>query len=657
MKCSPLRVAIWLALSAVWADAAESELTVVVPQVHDKQDRPFVVEIRGPQALAGQSVVLRKDGVQVCEGRFTGQADGAAVTLSVDPLPWGIRPDVLDVVVDGVPRTKFTAPLVFIGMRGNPPREETLAALAAPGGLFPLLDRFGQYRHRQWPGKTHTLDDLRRHREAEQADLQAHPGPQGWSVYGGWLDGPHLPPTGFFRAVKHQGRWWLVDPEGSLFWSHGIDCVRTSSGITPITDRLHYFDPLPAAGTPESQFLGRQTWAPKGYYQRFQGRPFETFNLTAVNLLRKYGPDWTAASAQVAHARLASWGMNSIGNWSDPEIYLLRKTPYVATCSPAGRDVRPLEGSTGYWGQFPDPFHAGFRTSLRQTLEQERGRAAGDPWCIGFFVQNELGWGDETSLAVAALASPADQPAKLAFVADLKDKYKEIGPLNAAWGTQHASWDALLASTQPPDKQRAGDDLKAFYTRLAEQYFRSCRDEVKRVAPQQMYLGCRFAWVNDRAARAAAQYCDVIAYNLYRRDIAGFRLPSGIDRPVIVGEFHFGALDRGLFHPGLQKTADQQERAAMYTSYVQGALRNPWIVGTHWFQYADQATTGRGDGENYQIGFVDICDTPYPETIAASREVGDAMYAYRSEQSEQVTDGQDEQAGTKPGQAPESKTH
>ena len=24
-------------------------------------------------------------------------------------------------------------------------------------------------------------------------------------------------------------------------------------------------------------------------------------------------------------------------------------------------------------------------------------------------------------------------------------------------------------------------------------------------------------------------------------------------------------------------------------------------------------------GENYQIGFVDICDTPYPETIAASR--------------------------------------
>ena len=37
------------------------------------------------------------------------------------------------------------------------------------------------------------------------------------------------------------------------------------------------------------------------------------------------------------------------------------------------------------------------------------------------------------------------------------------------------------------------------------------------------------------AARAAAKYCDVISYNLYRREVAGFRLPEGIDRPVIIG--------------------------------------------------------------------------------------------------------------------------
>jgi hypothetical protein len=32
------------------------------------------------------------------------------------------------------------------------------------------------------------------------------------------------------------------------------------------------------------------------------------------------------------------------------------------------------------------------------------------------------------------------------------------------------------------------------------------------------------------------------------------------------------------------------------------------------------------DEENYQIGFVDVADTPYAETIAASREVGCNLY-------------------------------
>jgi len=84
-----------------------------------------------------------------------------------------------------------------------------------------------------------------------------------------------------------------------------------------------------------------------------------------------------------------------------------------------------------------------------------------------------------------------------------------------------------------------------------------------------------------------------------------------------------------MFHTGLVPTANQAERAASYANYVKSALANPLVIGTHWFQYGDQATTGRPDGENYQIGFVDICDTPYAETVAASREVGYPMYRQR----------------------------
>ncbi|MBT5605166.1 MAG: hypothetical protein HOJ57_04450 [Lentisphaerae bacterium] len=67
----------------------------------------------------------------------------------------------------------------------------------------------------------------------------------------------------------------------------------------------------------------------------------------------------------------------------------------------------------------------------------------------------------------------------------------------------------------------------------------------------------------------------------------------------------------------------------MYTEYLRGALRNPQLLGAHWFIYKDQATTGRGDGENYQIGFIDNCDTPHPEIIAAAREIGATMYRLR----------------------------
>ncbi len=180
--------------------------------------------------------------------------------------------------------------------------------------------------------------------------------------------------------------------------------------------------------------------------------------------------------------------------------------------------------------------------------------------------------------------------------------------------------------------KKARADLQAFYTKTAETYFKTIRDAVKEVAPDQLYLGCRFAWVNPRAVAAGVRHCDVVSYNLYRHpdQIARFKMPVDADMPLIIGEFHFGALDRGMFHTGLRPVKDQNARADAYRTYILNALRHPQFVGTGWFQYKDQCTTGRPlDGENYQIGFVDICDTPYPETLAACRDVGYRLYEAR----------------------------
>ncbi len=495
----------------------------------------------------------------------------------------------------------------------------------SPDDFFPMIDPFGQFSHADWPGKVHSTDDLTSDIQTELNALAQHPGPAAWNQYGGWTQGPQLKATGFFYPIKHNDKWWLVDPAGRLFWSHGTDCVGLTQGATPITDREFYFEELPDSDSPRARFYSRGSWAPHGYYK--DKGTYRTYNFTGANLMRKYGDDWRTKTTETIHTRLRSWSMNTIGNWSDSAVYLERKTPYVVSAGSSGAE--PIEGSTGYWGKFPDPFAPSFREALERNMRRQRNTTANDPWCIGYFVDNELAWGDEYSLATAALASPPEQASKKAFLADLKAKYISIEQLNKAWETDHESWEALSECRTAPDEKKAADDLGAFYTRIAEEYFRNCRDAVKEVAPKNLYLGCRFAWVNDRGAKAAAKYCDVIGYNLYRDSVADFQLPEGVDMPVIIGEFHFGALDRGMFHTGLRPTDNQQARADAYRNYVSEALKNPCLVGSHWFQYSDQATTGRGDGENYQIGLVTTCDRPYPETIAAVREVGDSMYRVR----------------------------
>jgi hypothetical protein len=301
----------------------------------------------------------------------------------------------------------------------------------------------------------------------------------------------------------------------------------------------------------------------------------------------------------------------------------------VATIHNAGRVI---EGTSGGWGKFPDVFDPSFKATLLKEVAQHKGKAVSDPWCLGYFPGNELSWGkDEAAMARSVLGSPADQPAKRVLVDDLKAKYATIDKLNAAWKTDYASWDAMIASTTPPGEQQGREDLGAFLGKLADAYFRQCREAVKEIDPQGLYLGCRFAgWGHPVVFRTAAKYSDVISVNRYSETLADLVLPEGIDKPVVIGEFHFGALDRGKFHASLREVPNQEARGAAYEKYVRSALENPLVVGTHWHQYSDQSTTGRDDGENFQNGFVDVCDTPYVETVEACRRIGYRLYHVRA---------------------------
>lgn len=506
--------------------------------------------------------------------------------------------------------------------------------------LLPIVDRYGQLNATDWMGKVESDQQLFKRAGAEKISLALVQPPAQWSNYGGWSTGPKQTATGSFRTEKVNGRWWLVDPDGHLFWSHGVDSVSTAYSATGTQDREAYFEWLPPnkvealasagqASNPLGEFYYQASWAHAPFYQ--SRVPYWSYNFLIANLYRQYGPDWSYEFIDCAHQRLLAWRMNTMAAWSDPQITSQQRTPYTAFVRIA--DCPYIEGSHANWQPFVDVFAPEFEIAVDETL-QTRVEAFDDPWCIGFFVDNELSWGEPHSLADGVIRSPATQPAKVQWVKFLKQKYPNIDSLNESWESGYESWDEVLTSRAIHNASEQKDsslvDRTAFSRQITEKYFSTIARKLKELAPDRLYLGCRFFWKNNQALEIAARYCDVVSINNYHFLADHVSLPEGVDKPIVIGEFHFGATDRGMLHPTNVPADNQADRAAKYKGYVESALRNPAIVGTHWFQYVDNPVTGRGDENNANVGLITITHQPYPELVQAITEVGEQMYEIRS---------------------------
>ena len=484
-------------------------------------------------------------------------------------------------------------------------------AVAVDDAFLPFVDEFGQFAHDEWPGKIHSVAELRAAEAAEETELAAHPESPipGADRFGGWGDGPQLEATGLFRTEKRGGRWWLVDPDGHLFFSLGCNYVRLQ-GKSPVTDREKFFSWLPDRGDPlfgDCWSEGENTWNIKCFYR---GRGVVSqFDFAKANQKRLHGDGWEAVFAEKQHRRMRSWGFTSMGNWSDPGIMALGRTPYVDNFNLDG--VRKIEGdSKGAWRKFPDVFADDFAEKVVERAHATRlEKSRTDPWCIGWFVENELHWGRGYKaggdIAAAAAASPEDQPARIEWLRRLR----------AAHGPEATFADATE------------EDVRAFEAEVAERYFSTVKRAIETVAPGRLYLGCRFCDAYPDALRAAARWCDVVSYNCYR-DLPEAPMPAdAVDKPAIVGEFHFGSLDRGGMHAGIVPCPDMASRMEHYQRYVRRAVADERIVGVHWFFWYDMPLTGWMDGEDYANGVMDVAGRPHPEMVEATRELARELYA------------------------------
>ena len=445
-------------------------------------------------------------------------------------------------------------------------------------GDVPVVDEFGQYNLGEWDGKIHSLEQLQQDWTAED-DLPVNREQYQYSKYGGYMDARVDQGTGFFRTKKIDGRWWFVDPEGYLFLSHGVNCVAPGGGggIYRLEHRENLYKELP----PDD--LGQEN-----------GR-YSAPSLGRWNLYRRYGKDFMDQSVQNIITRMDRWGLNTIANWSSRDVYDRNQKAFTLQLRGIG-----IEGDLmGLADVYAADFGEMIDKAVRSTVEPYRD----NPWLLGYFTFNEPSFLGREQRLCDLILDGKDRPIKEALLDHLKNGDTPENRIQFIHNTFRIFIETVDRSLEKHD-------------------------------PNHLTLGIRFG---QEAGNEILELCkdvfDVFSFNcydLYPKKEMMDRFTEVTGKPLFIGEYHFGTVDRGLAQ-SLWQVNSQEERGVAYRYYTEKAYEHPALIGTSWFQWCDQDLTGRGnDGENYNCGLVDVTDRPYPLLVDAVSETAKRIFDIHS---------------------------
>jgi hypothetical protein len=387
------------------------------------------------------------------------------------------------------------------------------------------------------------------------------------SPYGGYP--VKVGEAGFFRTIRIEGRWWFLDPDGHLFLSVGADCMNASSS-TSVDGREYIFRGLPQGKRAD-------------YYRR--------------NIESRYGGEAEAEEGWVNTAlrRMRAWGLNTIGNWSSADIIRSAKMPFVLS-------LPGLKLGEGVMG-LPDIYDPQYAADIDKAIGGMAKPLAKNRWLIGYFVGNEQPWPGQESLLCDRILEGPDRPFKTALNEWLRQK------------------------GDSPEAR------KAFVYYTFDRFLGLVNATLRRHDPNHLNIGMRFGGETpDELLALTGKHFDVFSYNCYATvpDTAFMNRVARITGlPILIGEYHFGVPDRGMA-AGIVQVASQQERGEAYRLYNEEGYAHPSLIGAHWFQWIDQPNTGRMDGENYNIGLLDITDRPYPEMVEAMKATHSRLFEIHS---------------------------
>jgi hypothetical protein len=472
---------------------------------------------------------------------------------------------------------------------------------------IPILDEMGQFLSENWDGKTANINQLKKQGETDEHLYKSAKFRSDQSIYGGFKKVGKYNSSGFFRTQKIEDKWWLIDPNGYPFWSVGVTGAGKGNR-TKVLNKEFLFSDLSDESDVLSISKNNKIVTKRG------------INYYKLNLVRKYGTNWEDVHQDVTIGRYKNWGINTFGAWS-----LLQKKsniPYTLVASTKKHIIGNVENAI-------DPFNPQFLIDLKNNLINLKNHNK-DSWLLGVFVHNEIHWGKDIEIPIELLKL-SNIPARSALEFFFQNKYNTIKEMNQLWFSNFESFQDINDEIDIKNPKVVAD-LRDFFEYYMDYYFNTVDREFRKVFPNHLYLGCRLyekTHANKIVRKIASKYCDVLSYNIYKYSLDEFNFLESLNKPVIIGEFHFGTGTHGVWGTGLRVAYNLEQQAELYKQFMYEASLNSSIVGAHWFQWTDQPATGRFDGENFRIGYVSITDRPYQNLVEATKFTNSKLLQWR----------------------------
>lgn len=481
-----------------------------------------------------------------------------------------------------------------------------LTAPVLPKGK--LLDELGQSTLHNWPAKSKNVEEVTQRLRSQLTNAPLEKWPDSFSKWGGFKE-KRFAASGFFQKHFDGNRWWLVDPDGYAFFSAGLNCVLVGTGaaVKGLENALTWIPDK------DSEFARMYRVSKKR----------SSINYLTGNFIRAFGKDWHKNWEDITMAQLRKLGFNTVANWSDWKLASRVKFPYVRPMSFSPKKTKLI------YRDFPDIFDPAFdkeAVDYAQTLK----RTADDPALIGYFLMNEPTWGFSDEIPAAGmLLNSFPSATRLELGRFISKRYPNDTAFAQAWQINAGVKEVAKGKWKHPLKPAALKDLEDFTEIMVEKFFSTLSAACKRVDSNHMNLGVRYYVFPPKWAVPGMKSFDVFSMNNYDKNIPAddFKtIHQNLNLPTMIGEYHFGALDAGLPASGIGRVKTQTGRGKAYRLYVEAAAANPYCVGAHWFTLYDQSALGRFDGENYNIGFYDVCNRQHKSLCDAAAITHARMY-------------------------------